>query len=78
MKKRETKFKNQNTKNISFYGLWLLKYSTIMSKYLDMILIDPLWDSLEDEVDYDIYFGKKAWGERKLKNEKLKEVKITW
>ena len=36
-----------------------------------MILIDPLWDALKDEFDYETYFGKEVWGERKIGNEKL-------
>ena len=46
-----------------------------------MILIDPLWNIVEDEVDYETYFGKEVWGERKnefKKMKNLKEVEITW
>jgi len=34
-----------------------------------MILIDPLWDVLENEIDSETYFGKKVWGERKFMNQ---------
>ena len=38
-----------------------------------MMLVDPLWDVLNDGVDYETYFRKEVWGERKTENEKLKE-----
>ena len=43
------------------------------NKSLDMILIDPLWDDLKDEVDYDTYFGKEVWGERKIEMKNWKK-----
>jgi len=47
----------------------------VNNKYLDMILIDPLWDWLEDRVDYETYFGKEVWDERKIGNENWKKLK---
>jgi len=32
---------------------------------------------VEDEIDYDTYFGKEVWGGRKNGNENLKEVEFT-
>ena len=36
-----------------------------------MILIDPLWDALEDEVDSNIYFWEEVWDERKMELTKI-------